>query len=329
MARIIVTGANGFIGAEIVKSLAARGDEVVGFDVAVGPALKALSERCGNVTIAAGEITEWHHIANLIRDHRPDAIIHCAAIVGVIASADAPFATVRVNIGGALNVFEAMRLFGVRRVLNLSTEEIYGDFQADRITEDHPCFPLMPYGISKFAVEQLGRDYRRNHGIEAINLRTCWVYGPGLPRARVPKTLVDAAIDGTPLHVAAGGDFRVDHVYIDDVVAGVLAALDKPEHRHDAYHISSGEAPSLYEIVDIINELVPGARLSIGPGHYALNDRIRVVRKGALDTSRARAELGYVPRYNIRNGLAAYIEASRGARRDVGVDNSHRGHSHG
>jgi len=336
MARIIVTGANGFVGAEIVNALAARDDQVVGFDVVVGSALKELSERCSNVTIAAGEITEWHHIANLIRDHRPDAIIHCAAIVGVIASAEAPFATMRVNIGGALNVFEAMRLFGVRRVLNLSTEEIYGEFQADRITEDHPCFPVMPYGISKFAVEQLGRDYRRNHGIEAINVRTCWVYGPGLPRARVPKTLVDAAVAGTPLHVAAGGDFRVDHVYIDDLVAGVLAALDKPQHRHDAYHIASGEAPSLYEIVDIINELVPGARLSIGPGDYALGDRIRVVRKGALDTSRARAELGYVPCYDIRKGLAAYIEASRralkpprGARRDVDVDNSDRGHSHG
>lgn len=314
MSRILVTGANGFIGAELVKALAARGDEIVAFDVVTGAVLKGVAERHRNVAIAPGEITEWQHVANLLRDHRPDAIVHCAAIVGVVASADAPFATMRVNIEGALNVFESMRLFGVRRVLNISTEEIYGDFQAPRITEDHPCFPTMPYGISKFAVEQLGRDYRRNHGIEAINLRTCWVYGPGLPRPRVPKILVDAAVDGTPLHVPAGGDFRVDHVYIDDLVSGVLAALDKPEHRYDAYHLSSGEAPSLFEIVDIIRELVPGARISIGPGHYAFGDRIRVVRKGALDTSRARAELGYVPRYDIRRGLAAYIEARRAAR---------------
>lgn len=314
MARIIVTGANGFIGVAISTALAARGDQVVAFDVAVSPALTALGEQHRNVVIAPGEITEWHHIANLIRDHRPDAIIHCAAIVGVVASAEAPFATMRVNIGGSLNVFEAMRLFGVRRVLNISTEEIYGDFRSERITEDHPCFPVMPYGISKFAVEQLGRDYARNHGLEAINLRTCWVYGPGLPRPRVPKIFVDAAVDGTPLHVAAGADFRVDHVYIDDLVAGVLAALDKPEHRHDAYHISSGQAPSLQEIVNIVKELVPGAQISVGPGHYAFGDRVRVVRKGALDTSRAREAFGYVPRYDIRRGLAAYIDARRASR---------------
>ena len=313
MARIIVTGANGFIGVEIVRALAARGDEVAALDIAVGPPLKALGARHANVAIAPGEITEWHHVASLIRDHRPDAIIHCAAIVGVVASAEAPFATMRVNIDGALNVFEAMRLFGVRRVLNISTEEIYGDFQSDRINEDHPCFPVMPYGISKFAVEQLGRDYVRNHGLDVVNLRTCWVYGPGLPRPRVPKILVDAAVEGRALHVPAGGDFRVDHVYIDDLVAGVLAALDKPQHRFDAYHISSGQAPSLKEIVDIVNELVPGARISIGPGHYAFGDRVRVVRKGALDPSRARAELGYVPRYDIRAGLAAYIAARRAA----------------
>jgi nucleoside-diphosphate-sugar epimerase len=311
MARIIVTGANGFIGVEVVKALAARGDDVVGFDIVVGPALRAVQERHACVRVVPGEITEWQHIANLIHDVKPDAIVHCAAIVGVIASADAPFATMRVNIGGALNLFEAMRLFKVKRVLNISTEEVYGHFSADRITEDHPCFPVMPYGISKFAVEQLGRDYHRNHGIDAIHLRTCWVYGPGLPRARVPKTFVDAAVEGRPLHVAAGGDFRVDHVYIDDLVSGVLAALDKPEHRHDVYHLSSGEAPSLFEIVDVIRDLVPGCDVSIGPGQYLFGDRIQVVRKGALDTRRAQDELGYVPRFGIRKGLAAYIAARR------------------
>lgn len=313
MARIVVTGANGFIGAALVKALAARGDEVIGFDIVLGPALKAVCGRYSNVRVVPGEISEWHHVANLLRDAQPDAVIHCAAIVGVIASADAPFATMRVNIGGALNLLEAMRLFGVKRLINLSTEEVYGHFCADRITEDHPCLPLMPYGISKFAVEQLARDYRRNHGIDAIHARTCWVYGPGLPRERVPKTLIDAAVEGRALHVAAGGDFKVDHVYIDDLVAGLLAALDKPEHRHDVYHITSGEAISLFEMVEIVKELVPGARLSIGPGQYKFGDRFEVVRKGALDNARARAELGYAPKYPIRAGLAAYIEARRAA----------------
>lgn len=311
MARIVVTGASGFIGAALVKALAARGDEVVGFDIVLGPELTALCGRHAKVRAEQGDISEWHQVANLLRDARPDAVIHCAAIVGVIASADAPFATMRVNIGGALNLLEAMRLFGVRRLINLSTEEVYGHFRDARITEDHPCLPVMPYGISKFAVEQLSRDYRRNHGIDAIHARTCWVYGPGLPRERVPKTVIDAAVEGRALHVAAGGDFKVDQVHIDDLVSGLLAILDKPEHRYDAYHLTSGEAHSLFEVVEIVKELVPGAQLSIGPGQFRFGDRIEVVRKGALDNSRARAEFGYVPKYPIRAGLAAYIESRR------------------
>lgn len=310
MSRILVTGASGFIGAALSAALAKRGDDVWAFDIVCGRAIDAAAQRFPSLHYVPGEITEWHHVANAIREARPDAVIHCAAIVGVIASADAPLAAMRVNVGGAVNLMEAMRLLGVKRLVNISTEEIYGHFRSATIAEDHPCFPLMPYGISKFAVEQLARDYVRLHGLECIHLRTCWVYGPGLPRARPPKTLVDAAVAGMPLHLPAGADFRVDHVYIDDVIAGVLAALDRQEHRFDAYHIASGAAPSLGEIVEIINGIVPGARLSVGPGPMQFGDRIDVVNKGALDISRARTELGYEPRYDIREGLAAYIEAT-------------------
>jgi len=312
MARILVTGASGFIGTAVARALAARGDEVWGLDIVFGPEIQSVRERHANLRLLPGEVGEWQHVAQALRATRPDAVIHCAAVVGVIASADAPFATLRVNIGGTLNLLEAMRLLGVRRLVNLSTEEIYGPFRSELITEEHPCFPVMPYGISKFAVEQLARDYARLHGLECIHLRTCWVYGPGLPRSRPPKTLVDAALSGRRLHLPSGGDFRVDHVYIDDVVDGVLAALDKREHRYDAYHIATGVAPSLEELVAIINELVPEAALSIGPGPLQFDDRINAVRKGALDISRARTELGYTPRYDVRSGLRRYVNALAG-----------------
>lgn len=94
MARMVVIGASGFIGGALVKALAERGDEVAGFDVLLGPALKALCGRYANVLVAPGDITEWHRVATLLRDAQSDAVIHCAAIVGVIASADALFATI-------------------------------------------------------------------------------------------------------------------------------------------------------------------------------------------------------------------------------------------
>jgi nucleoside-diphosphate-sugar epimerase len=314
MARILVTGGSGFIGSAVVAALTARGDEVIAFDVARSARLEAILAERPNVTFVQGEITEWPQLAGLLQARKPAAIVHCAAVVSVTSSIASPLGTFRVNVEGTLNILEAMRLFGVRRMINLSSEETYGVFEQDRIDETHPNRPVKPYGISKYAAERLAGDYASAYGLEAIHIRTCWVYGPGLPRPRVPKILVDAAVSGRSLHVAGGGDYRVDHTYIDDCVDGILRALDKPAHRFDVYHVATGEAPSMAEIVAIVKELVPGIDLTIAPGPYRFVDGTEAVRKGALDVSRARTELGYVPQFPIRKGLHAYIEATRAGR---------------
>ena len=306
MARVLVTGGGGFLGGAIVAALAARGDTVIALDLAFGAQPPA-----ANVIRVVGNVIEWPQLARAIADHRPDKVVHCAAIVGVLPSVEAPIATMRVNVEGSLNLFEAMRLFGIRRVVHISSDEVYGAFGAPVIDEEHPCRPLLAYGVSKHTVEQLGRSYGALYGLECINVRTCWVYGPGLPRARVPKTLVDAALAGRPLHLPTGADFRVDQVYVADTVQGVLLALDHPAHPFDAYNIATGQAPSLSEIVAIIKDLVPGADLSVGADPFRYNDHLAPVAKGALDIRRARKHLGYAPRYDIRQGLAAYIAAAR------------------
>jgi nucleoside-diphosphate-sugar epimerase len=308
MARIFVTGGGGFIGCAVASALAARGDTVTAFDMGESPALKALRARAPNVSFVPGELTEWPQLAEAMKQARPDAVIHCAAVVGVVNSLASPLYTMRVNVEGSLNVLSAMRLFEVGRLVNLSSEEVYGPFTQDVIDETHACFPVQPYGISKFAVEQLTRDFAAANGIEAVHIRTCWVYGPGLPRPRVPKTPLEAGLAGRAFHIPNGAGYRVDQVYIDDLVAGILGALDHRGHQHDVYHITTGEAPSLAEMVAIMRELIPGAQLSIGEGAYEVAG-MPAVRKGALDCSRARAAFGYQPRYPLREGLAAYAEA--------------------
>lgn len=314
MARILITGGSGFIGSGVARALAERGDEAIVFDVARSPRLDAVMSAHRSVTFVGGEITEWPQVAGVIQKTRPAAIVHCAAIVGVTNSLASPIATFRVNVEGSLNVLESMRLFGVKRMVHLSSEETYGPFDADVIDETHPNRPVAPYGISKFAVERLAGDYVERHGLECLHVRTCWVYGPGLPRPRVPKVLVDAAVAGTQLHLPGGGDFSVDHVYIDDCIDGIMRVLDKPKHVHDVYHIATGEAHSLSAIVEMLKEIVPGADLKVGPGPYRFVDGTEAVRKGALDITRARRDLGYAPRYPLRQGLAAYVEATRAGR---------------
>jgi nucleoside-diphosphate-sugar epimerase len=308
----LVTGGGGFLGAAAVRALVARGDTAIAFDTQFsGLAGAGANERLIRV---AGDITDMANVAQALIAHKADAVLHCAAVVSVLSSLGSPINVVRVNIEGSLNVFEAMRLARVRRCVHMSSEEAYGPFRSDRIDETHPLDPVMPYGICKVAVEQLGRSYRDLHGLEVINLRTSWVYGPGLPRERIPKTLIEAALDGRTLHVPSGADAAIDHTYLDDVVSGMLAALDHRQHRYDAYNIASGAAVTVAQIVDLVRELVPGAQLSVGPGPYRHGDRVELVRKGALDVGRAAAELDWRPRYDMRAGLAAYVQAIREAR---------------
>lgn len=303
---ILVTGGGGFIGDAVTRALAQRGDTVIAFDTRFGRG--GSTERLIQVE---GDITDLAALMRAMQVHKPDAIVHCAAIVGALSSIGSPANVVRVNVEGSLNVFEAMRLAGVERCIHISSEEVYGSFRDDTIDESHPLDPVLPYGICKAAVEQLGRTYRDLHGLEIINLRTSWVYGLGLPRNRVPKILLEAALADQPLHISSGADTLIDHTYIDDVVAAVLRALGIRKHRFDAYNVASGQAVSVSELIAIVQELVPGARLSVGPGPYRHGDRIDMVKKGALDVSRAAAELGWRPRFDVRSGLAAYAAAIR------------------
>jgi len=308
MARILVTGASGFIGLAVVEALVRRGDEVIATDIAASPRLADLTLQHDRLVVAPGDITEWPNVVQLIKERAPDKVVHCAAVVGVPASMGSPLGTFRVNVEGTVHLLEAMRLLGVGRMVNISSEEIYGPFEADVIDEEHRCRPTKPYGISKFVVEQVCRDYAAAHGIECIHARTCWVYGPYFPRPRAPRNLLDAAIQGRPLHLAGGADYRVDQVHIDDVVQGVLLALDKPRHAHDAYHIATGVAVSFGEVVDMIKARLPKADISCAPGPLRFVDGTAAVRKGALSIERARRELGYLPRWDMASGLSAWID---------------------
>lgn len=310
--KILVTGACGWLGTAIVGALLDRGDSVVATDLAIAPEAAALAASEPRLAVAAADLGEWHQLVRLFETHRPDAVIHAAAVVGVIQAADIPLKALHANVEGSVNLFEAMRLLKIKRVVHISTEETYGDFQLPLVDEDHPQKPLSIYGVTKLAAEHYGRVYSRDHGLECINVRTCWVYGPHLPRLRMPRTFVEAALRNEPFHQADGGDLAVDQVYIADTVAGVLLALDKPEHRFDAYNIATGVAPTLRDTADAVNRAIPGAKITVGDsGPYRHGGKVLSAVKGALDISRARAELGYEPQYDLQRGIEATIDATR------------------
>jgi UDP-glucose 4-epimerase len=310
--RVLVTGGGGYIGREVVKALVHRGDTAIAFDAGMPPQMRTLAEGSKNVRIVEGDVTDLASLIAACQAEKPDAVIHLAAIVGVIFSVNSPSNVVRVNVQGSINVFEAMRLAGIRRVVHMSTEEVYGDFIAPAAREDHPAYPRMPYGITKLAVEQLGRTYRELHGLDPINLRTSWVYGVGLPRPRAPTTFLDAALEGRRYHLDHGGDAAIDFTYMADVVSGILCALDADKHKYDVYNLASGEATTLKQMVALIGELIPGAQISVADGPYRFSEALNAPIKGALDVTRAR-EIGFTPKFDRRRGFEAYIAEWREA----------------
>lgn len=308
MKKVLVTGASGWLGQAVVSALARRGDTVIAVDLFVSPGLKHEAQQNPRIIPVIGDLTEWGGVLGIFEAHTLDAVVHCAAIVGVVAAEDFPLKALRVNVEGAINLLEVMRHCGVKRVVHLSTEETYGDFTQAVIDEEHPQHPTSVYGATKLQAEQFGRLYHRRYGIEWINVRTCWVYGPALPRARVPKIFIDAAVQGTPLVLESGGDLAVDQVYISDTVQGVLLALDKAEHRYDSYNIATGVAPTINDVAQIVRRLNPTADIQVKSGPYYHGDRFLTAKKGALCIDRARAELGYAPQYTIERGITEIYE---------------------
>ncbi len=310
--RVLVTGGGGYIGQQVVEALTGRGDVAIAFDACFPPMLRATESK--NLRLVEGDITDLAGLAAAFQAEKPDAVIHLAAIVGVLFSINSPSNVVRVNVQGSINVFEAMRLAGIRRVVHMSSEEVYGDFAGPIANESDCPQPRMPYGITKLAVEQLGRTYRELHGLDPINLRTSWVYGVGLPRPRAPTTFLDAALEKRRYHLDHGGDAAIDFTYMADVVSGILYALDVGPHEFDVYNIGSGEATTLKEMVVTIQDLVPGAEISVADGPYRFSQALNAPVKGALNVTRAKA-IGFVPKFNRRGGFQAYIDEWRKTRR--------------
>lgn len=303
---VLVTGGAGFLGASVVKALADRNQIVVAFDNFATSSPANLAGYEGRVVTVKGDLLDLGSLIKAVKEHGVRRVVHTAAVGSPAQSIAEPVLSVRVNVEGTLNILRAAEIMGIERVINTSTEEVYGEFKEDNISEDHPCNPLSLYGVTKLAAEGLSRQYKKLYGVNTVNIRTSWVYGPGLPRSRPPKSIIDNALQGKET-VLFGAGHKLDQTYIDDCTQGILLALYAENPVYDTYHISSGEAHSVVEMVDIIRDIIPGAKIDVKPGLLKYVGEIQIPQKGALCIDRARKDLGYAPRFNLRNGLSAYI----------------------
>lgn len=316
---ILVTGAAGFIGSHAVRRLLARGDAVVGLDsfCEVGdPA--ARRGRLADVTAGAGDrftlieadIRDAPAVDGALAAHRPAGVIHLAAMAGVRPSIADPAVYAAVNVMGTTHVLSAAVAHGVERFIFASSSSVYGNntkvpfHEDDRV--DHP---ISPYAATKKAGELLCHTFHHLHALPVTCLRFFTVFGPRQrPDLAIHKFLRSVA-DGRAIPVFGDGTTRRDYTYIDDIVTGVVASLDRaslsgPGGGYRIYNLGNATPVTLSELIATVGRVV---------GREPIIDRQPMqpgdVEQTYADITRAREELDYAPTTTIEAGIAAQWKA--------------------
>ena len=326
--RVLVTGAAGFIGFHTARALLARGDTVIGLDnlnAYYDPELKRrrlqiLSSE-GKFSFVKADIADRGAVDEVFAAASFDRVVHLAAQAGVRHSIENPHVYVQSNISGFLHVLEGCRRHGVRHLVYASTSSVYGANTKMPFSEhqnvDHP---LTLYAATKKANELMAHSYSSLYGLPTTGLRFFTVYGPwGRPDMAL-FLFTKNILDGKPIDVFNAGDHRRDFTYIDDIVAGVIAAMDHIATPDSAWNSDAPDpctsyAP--YRIYNIGNQRPIGLLRYIGVledclGRKAQKNLLPMqpgdVAQTWADVGAIARDLGYRPRTEIEEGVKRFVD---------------------
>ena len=312
--RILVTGGAGFIGSTLVDRLLARGDAVTvldNFDPYYDPRIKYDNLKGAdsqmNFGLVEGDIRDKEAVQQLFKRGQFDAVVHLAAQAGVRPSLDDPQYYNSVNIDGTLVVLEAARQHGNPRFVLASTSSVYGLSERLPFREDDPLqHCISPYGITKIACERYGYLYHKLYGLPMVALRFFTAYGPRQRPDMAIHKFTRAILAGNEITLFGDGSTSRDYTYIDDIVSGVIAALDS-NIQHGIYNLGNSETVSLIELVRTI-ERATGveARLRYEPEQPGDPPHT------SADIGRAVRELGFAPQTPIDLGVERFVSWLRG-----------------
>lgn len=336
--RILVTGAAGFIGSHVAETLVKRGDTVIGLDNLndyYDPARKVAnlgevrrsthSKRAGSrppvelrsglsrkFTFVEGDIRDTDLISHLFGEYRFGAVVHLAAMAGVRASIHDPALYYDVNLNGTLVLLEAAvgRLNSSLQSATsnsqpnfvfASTSSVYGNTDQIPFTESDPCNgPLAPYPASKKAAELLGHSYHHLYDLNFTAVRFFTVYGPrGRPDMMAHKVLDNIFFD-REVPVYNDGQMHRDWTYVDDIVAGVIGAVDHPQ-GYDVVNLGRGEPVLLADFIRLVEENA-GRPSNLTPKPMPAAD----IPYTYADVSHARELLGYDPQISVEEGVKRF-----------------------
>lgn len=296
--RVLITGA-GLIGTHTARELIGRGDEVTFFDFAPRPDyIRHFTGR--DLPVIRGDIRDLAALIDAFQQVRPECVIHLAASVGE-ANINNVYAGFQVNLVAAINVAEAARLTGVRKLIHASTQALYvGDDPKELLSEDSPidCRNRV-YNASKLGCEHVLRTYAAKHPLELALLRFAGVYGyhsvAGGPGVAVQQAVWDAmAGKKVELNVYESVDF----IYAKDLANGIALAVHTSPLPHQIYNLGSGALTTVADVEAALGKIFPNVSLSRGKLTPA---------RPRMDITRARTEMGFSPEYKLEAGLRDYV----------------------
>jgi len=314
--HVLLTGGAGFIGSHLSEALLRRGLQlsvVDNLDDFYSPAAKRANleevRKVGNFEFCELDLCDFDALRQAISKLRPDTIIHLAARAGVRPSIENPQLYERVNVAGTVNLLESARQLGVKRFIFGSSSSVYGVTNRVPFAEDDPCLrPISPYAATKLAGEFLCHTYAHLYGLSTVCLRFFTVYGPRQrPDLAIRKftTLMEA---GKPIPVFGDGSMGRDYTFVDDTVAGVLAALDYEfppggETPFDVFNLGNSHPVSLNELIATLERVT---------GRAAIRDQ-RELQPGDVpitwaNIDKAARMLGYRPATSLAEGLKRFVD---------------------
>ncbi|MGQ9502649.1 MAG: NAD-dependent epimerase/dehydratase family protein [Anaerolineae bacterium] len=319
---ILVTGGSGLLGSYVIRQLAERGDQVINFDIRepAGELAWWLRPVADRIRFVAGGVDMWSEVVAVVREFAPEVIVHTAAIVDLPLLSKRPGLAMSVNFGGTFNVLEAARVFGVPRVVYVSSIALLPSIQYQPIDAKHPIFLADEgpggsfYAAAKVAGEAFCWAYHQSFGLDHIILRPSAVYGFGMRYPIYIKPMVENSVRGLPTRFAQGREFPRDYTHVLDVTQMVLKAVDIPAEkvRDRVFYAATGRPlVTAGQVAEVVKKLIPGADIEIGSG-LSENDLIEIRYRGMLSIENARQQLGYEPQFgDIEQGIAQYIETYR------------------
>ena len=310
MNKVLITGADGFIGSHLAESLVREGYSVRAFVMynsfnSWGWLDQASAEIKKSIEVFAGDIRDPHGVKAAMRDC--DAVVHLAALIAIPYSYTSPDTYIDTNVKGTLNVLQAARELGVKRVIHTSTSDVYGTARFVPITEEHPLQGQSPYSASKIGADQLAYSFYSSFDLPVVIARPFNTYGPRQSaRAVIPTVITQIANGAKQLKLGAITPTR-DFSYVQDTVDAFIATLKSDKGVGETVNFGSNFEISISDVAALIAEKM-NVKIDIASDTERMRPVNSEVERLWADNSKVKELFGWSPKYAGRDGLARGLQ---------------------